>query len=260
MQTWRTTLILISLAIVFLATGCLNPLKEEASSAPFAIAQQGVVDLNQTDQPPPPIADPKTDFENEEFVRVSEVLNTTATGKKMLSLIEQYDIDVRFESDGGSRFNPNSNQIVVDSNTELYAAALILIHEVTHARYLHEDSAADVKADGREEFVHKKVTEEMEAVVGSIEAKMELEGVGFNTSELPCTLEYPYRQAYWAATSAAIAGDPGLDDETLQTISRAAGRASVLQSLLNGKAVTSNTRQTYPFYWGAEWDKQNDSS
>jgi len=29
---------------------------------------------------------------------------------------------------------------------------------------------------------------------------------------------------------------------------------------MTGKAVTSNTQQTYASYWGTEWDKHNDES
>lgn len=260
MQSQRTILILISLAITILAAGCLNPTEEATSSDPLAIVQQEAMRIGEAVRPLSPSAEPETNFESDEFERISEVLKAIATGRDTLNLLEKYGIDVQFESGGGSRFNPNTNQIVVDSEHDLYSAALILIHEVTHARILHEGSAADVKANGRQEFVQKKVAEEMEALVSSIEAKIEFEQNGFNTSELSCTLEAPYRQAYGAATSTAKITDPGLDDEALQAIGRAAGRATVLQALLNGKAVTSNTQQTYPFYWGLEWDKQNDAT
>ena len=260
MQSQRTILSLIALTIILLAAGCLNPDKEELSSAPSAIAQQEAARAGGPVQLLSSSVETKTNFEKGEFEEISEVLNTIATGRKTLNLIEQYDIDVQFEASSGSRFNPNTNQIVIDTKHELLSAALILIHEVTHARFLHDGSAADVKANGRQEFVQKKVAEEMEAVVSAIEAKMELERAGINVSELSCTLENPYRQAYWAATSVAQNDDPDVDDKTLESVGRAAGRASVLQFLLNGKAVTSNTKQTYPFYWGAEWDKQNEAS
>ncbi|MGD2048327.1 MAG: hypothetical protein PVH03_02470 [Chloroflexota bacterium] len=260
MQSQRTILILISLAIIIFAAGCLNPIKEEASPAPLAIAQQEPMRVGEAVQPLPPSLDKESDLKPEAFERVGEVLKIIATGRETLYLIEKYDIDIHFEPDGGSRFNPNTNQIVVDSKHDLYPAALILIHEVTHARIIHEGSAADVKADSREAFVQGKVAEEMEAVVSSIEAKMEFEQNGVNTSESTYTLEIPYRQAYWTATRTAKITDPGLGEEDLQSIGRAAGRAAVLQALLNGKAVTSNTQQTYPFYWGAEWDRLNDAT
>jgi hypothetical protein len=260
MRSQRTILILLSLAIIFFAAGCLNLVKEETSSAPLAIAQQEAARIGKTDQPLSPSVEPGTNLGVEEFERISEALLTIATGRETLNLIEKYDIDVKFESGGGSRFNPNTNQIVVDTKHDLYPAGLILIHEVTHARFFHEGPVANAKADGRQEFVQKKVAEEMEAVVSSIEAKMEFEQAGGDVSELSCTLEIPYRRAYWTATSTAKMNDPGLDGKDLGAIGRAAGRAAVLQALLNGKAVTSNTQQTYPFYWGAEWDKLNDAA
>jgi hypothetical protein len=259
MQSIRHLLILITLITVFLvvtAIAFVNPFIEEAASSPFALAiEEAFTGKVTIDSQLLIITDPALD--NVRFEEIADLLNKIDTGGSTLSLINQYDIGVQYTSERGSRFNPNTNQIFINRNNDPVIASLILVHEVTHARYLHEGSAADITTDSRETYVTKKVQEEAAAVVNSIEAKMELEAAGVDTSGGQTTLEIPYRQAYEMAIMAASAADAGLDDDSAQTIGRTVARQTTFDALINGKAVTSNTRQTYPFYWGADWDKHN---
>jgi hypothetical protein len=199
-------------------------------------------------------------MDHDRFDEIEGLLNRIETGQATLSLINQYDIVVQFTSERGSRFNPNTNQIYINRSHDPVMAALILVHEVTHARFLHEGTAADFKMDGRETYVAKKVQEEATAAVGSIEAKMELEAAGLDTSGQKTALEIPYRQAYEMAIRGVSAGTSGDDDDLAQTNGRTAARQSIFDALMTGKAITSTTKQTYPMYWGEDWDKHNDAS
>jgi len=178
MQSQRLFLIFIALVAIFLTVGCLNLPEDEVYSAPFAVVQQETKSDSTSSELALPSTPLEIDFDRKRFEEIREVLKMIETGRTTLHLIEAYDIDVVFESGKGSRFNPNTNQITIDSNVERFAAALILIHEITHARYFHEGSMADIQLDGREAYAQKKVVEEMEAVVSNIEAKIELTEVG----------------------------------------------------------------------------------
>ena len=82
----------------------------------------------------------------------------------------------------------------------------------------------------------------------------------FDTSDQKTALEIPYRQAYEMAIRGVSAGTSGDDDDLAQTNGRTAARQSIFDALMTGKAITSTTKQTYPMYWGEDWDKHNDAS
>ena len=202
---------------------------------------------------------PVAEFDRQRYDEISAVLNQIATGRMTLSLIDKYEIGIYFEAGGGSYFNPNTNEIVLEANHEPVRAALALVHEVTHARYLHERSTADILSDSRRAYIEKKVGEEVAGVVKSIEAKMELEAVGVDVSELWYTLEYPYRTAHEKAIENARTNAPDSSEAALEAIGREAGGQAVFEGFMNGKTWTSVTKESYPDYYGGDWDRINTS-
>jgi hypothetical protein len=248
---------LIAVVTVFPIVIFANPFSGEATSSPFALAkEEAFTDQIAVDSHLFITTDAGLDYGL--FEELVDLLNRIDTGKSTLSLINQFNIGIQFTSEKGSRYNPNSNEIFINRSHKPVLAALILVHEVTHARFWHESSAADVSNDSREAYVVKKIQEEATAITNSIEAKMELESAGMDTNGQLTTLEMPYRQASEKAITAVSANDCGLDEESVQAIGRAAARETIFDALMTGKAVTSNTQQTYASYWGTEWDKHND--
>lgn len=90
----------------------------------------------------------------------------------------------------------------------------------------------------------------MTGVVKSIEAKMELEAVGVDVSQLWYSLEYPYRTARETAIENAQADTPNSSDESLESIGREAGQQVVFEGFMNGKTWTSVSKEYYPDYYG----------
>jgi hypothetical protein len=263
MQSRRNLSTLIIIATVLLAVTLLAPFSAHqfaaGTSSPFARAlEEALFERSTTHSNLFISADP--DLDRGRFEEIVKLLDQIDIGQSALSLINQYDITVQFTSKRGSRFDVNTNQIFIDRSHESVMAALILVHEATHARYLHEGSATHIKVVGRETYITKKVQEEAMAVVNSIEAKMELEALGVDTDGQHATLETPYRQAYEIAMRSALADGASLNDGSAQTISRAAAQQTIFDALMNGKAVTSNTKQTYPVYWGTVWDEDDEAS
>jgi hypothetical protein len=252
-------LILLTLVVFLLGVVNLATPTGRAVPEPLTIFRQTVTHIDDAVQKTLNKAQLGLEFNRVSFERISQLLNMIPTGKSTLSMIEKYDIDVGFESGEGSRFIPSTNQIIIDSNQGELLAALTLVHEVTHARFFHDGSASNVLSVDRKEFVKKKVEEELNAVGSSIEAQMELEAAGVDTSNMNGPLESLYRQAYEKVMGSSGAGDTRPDDQALQSLARTAGRMRVFIALMNGQVVTSNTQQTYPDYWGSEWDKQNDT-
>ena len=88
---------------------------------------------------------------------------------------------------------------------------------------------------------------------------MELEAAGVDVSELWYTLEYPYRTAHDKAIESARADKPGSSDASLEVTGREAGQRTVFEGFMNGKTWTSVTKESYPNYYGGDWDRVNTS-
>lgn len=259
MQHLRQIFVLITATALILTFKHFRPPTTELlSGAPESIVDDPIV-LTTIVQTHPSSSWPASEFDRQRYDEISTVLNRIPTGRAALSLVDQYDVGIYFEAGAGSFFNPNTNEIVIDANHEPIRAALALVHEVTHARYLYEGSTADILSDNRQEYIEKKVGEEVAGVVKSIEAKMELEAAGIDVSELRYTLEYLYQKAYEAAINNALANAPSSDAASLEAIGREAGRQAVFKGFMNGKTWTSVTKESYPDYYGRDWDRINAS-
>jgi hypothetical protein len=199
-----------------------------------------------------------TSEQKKRFEEIKKILETIPTGQEALKLREKYKVKVELSAPGGgSVYDSSSNTMFIDPNHSNQRAALAFVHEMNHARYHHEGLSADVKSLSREEYVKKMVEEEAEGVIKSIEAKIELEGTTIDVSGTSYPLETEYRQAYKAAVDAAKLKDPTTSEEDLKRIGREAGKKRVTKGFMDGEVRTSNTKETYPDYYGKYWDKVN---
>lgn len=250
-------LLMLSFASILLTIAGLSPSAKPVYSYRFPVFQQNAADENYSSQ-----SSQSEGFisglDEDQFEEISQVLSMIETGQTTLHLIAKYDIGVGFDRGRGSRFLPYRNEIIIDSKNGYFSAAIILIHEATHARYFHEGLAADVTVDDRQVYVEKKMQEEINAMAASIEATSELWEAGVDIANLHPSLYYPYKQAYGSTFRAAKYDYPGLDNETLRNIGRAAGQKAILEAVLDGQVVTSVTQQTYLEFWGSVWDAKRD--
>ncbi len=246
MQSKKRIPIIIIMATIILSVACQRQQTNKVMPAPSANPQ------NSAGEKSPELLSVQ---DQGRFDEISKVLTTIESGKSALQQIEAYQVDVRFEPGEGSRFLPSSNEIVIDSGFGDFTAALILVHETTHARYYHEGLTADIKLLNRQSYIQMKTEEEMAAAINSIAATKEFWESGVRVANLHQALYYPYQQAYGSAVRSAKSEHPGLDEVSLQNIGHTAGRATVRWAFLNGQVVTSITQQTYPEYWGSVWDQ-----
>jgi len=210
----------------------------------------------------------KEEEDKKRFEEIKKILDTIPTGKEALKLMEDYKVAVNFKAGGGSYYNSSSNSMVIDSNEAAIDSALTFVHEMNHAKYDHQKISADVKSLSRNEYVKKMVEEEAEGTVKSIEAKIELEGTKIDVSKASFPLEQKYREVYKAAADAARAKLPKhrgligtmIDEERLKEVGRKAGNERVIKGFMDEEVVTSNTKESYPNYYGKFWDKVNKKS
>jgi hypothetical protein len=262
MQSRHTLLTVIFISILFTLIKGLGPLTNEALSEPSAIELLEVVIDLMPGQSAPADALIVDGIDKDHFREIYDVLDKIDTGRETLALIERYGISISFHSEGGTRFNPNTNQIIMKRSYDTETAALALAHEAKHARYHLEGTVADVRSHDRETYVAMKVREEAEALAADIEAKIELEALASEQDSAESTglhpkLEDVYRSAYESARESAEAGDQGLSDESVQAIAYANARQEIFDALMDFRVVTSNTKKTYPFKWGTYWDEMN---
>lgn len=189
------------------------------------------------------------------FQQVAEVLRNSETGRMLLALKEAYQVDVKFEAGAGSRFRREPNLILLDADHEPMKAALYFAHEMHHARYLHEGRKAELKVDSRQDYISKKLREEAEGMVVSIQVKMELEAADLPASEITLPLETLYRAAHQAAVEGASSGMLVPDEADLGTIGETAGEQALFKAFASGEVKTSNSYEPYPDYYGRDWDE-----
>lgn len=247
------------LAAILLAGACQKPSSKEVYPAPFSTYQHSIANAGHSIQ--------ITEFDGvgysvdlEYLAGIDEVLSMTEAGRTTWRLIDKYEVALHFELGAGSRFYPGKNEIVIDSRLGRFSAALVLIHEVTHARYYHERLTAEATILSRQAYVQQKMEEEVDAMLTSIEATIELYEAGVEVRNIRPSLYYPYRQAYGSAFRAAKFDNHGLSDATLQRIGRTAGRSAVLGAVLDGQVLTSISGQTYTEYYGSLWDSIREHS
>lgn len=185
---------------------------------------------------------------------IGAVLAMIPTGRETLSVLEYYQISVRFDTGHGSRFYKERNEVVIDSSQGDFSAALSLVHEVTHARYFHEGLTASSVDDDRHTYVQMKIEEEISAVESQVKAVSELSETGVDVSRLHHVLYYAYRQAAGQASRIARYENPGLGESNLKEIGQDAGREAISQAINSGAFVRSTDGQSYSEYWGSVWD------
>jgi DNA-binding transcriptional ArsR family regulator len=191
------------------------------------------------------------------FKQVAMVLAQSAIGRHLLRLKETYQVDIKFEEAGGSRFRKQENLIILDSSHDSVKAALFFAHEMQHVQAFYKGEQANPKSVGRQAFIEHKLHEEAKGMAVSMQMKMELEQLGFHVSNMPFPMEDYYREAYQAATERAWLTDNTLGRLELDAIGQAAGEKALFDAFISGQIQTSNTYDSYPKYYGHVWDEAN---
>lgn len=195
-----------------------------------------------------------------EDARITAMRNTladSAQGRHALEVYDRYGVDPSFRGGEGSYFDGTNNNMNLDPTEDPTTSALTFTHEMQHAEENHEGTTGDVNNQTRNEYVDEMLQEEVDGTVRSIEARNELDAAGHDVSNSHFPLENEYQQAHDQAIVDAQAANPNLSEDELADIGREAGRQRVEDGFRNGEVVTSTNGQSYPDYYGDDWDNAN---
>lgn len=238
---WRHLItLLFASAVFFLSYGSV------AGNLMFGQPEPGVV------SEPGPTSD-----DDARFAQIAAILRLSATGHQYLELRERYHVVVRFESGQGSSFSQAANRIRLDSKHDPLNAALIFVHEMHHARTLHEGRKANRQAESRQEYVSHMLWEESEGMAAGIQAKLELEANGVDMGGLTLPLEQEYREAYQGAVDQARLAEPAPGARELSSIGMTAGVQALFNAHLRRETRSANTHEFIIDYYGRAWDEAN---
>lgn len=192
--------------------------------------------------------------------QIEQILRAIPTGKAALNILSDYEVPIRFTAGSGSYYNSKRecDIMVIDSDLDILDAVLVLVHEANHARYTLERYTSkrltgDPLSQSRSEYVARRVEEEAESEVLSIEAKRELETAGFNVSEVTSIFETRFQSAYDKAVHLELTKiDPAIDN--LDAVGREAGKRDVMDGFNDGWVVMSFEGKSYLEFYGDFWD------
>lgn len=200
------------------------------------------------DTPPARDDTPPTTAPDDRWQTIQRLLNKSALGLTALQRYREYAVVIEHQTGTGSYYNSNHNKMTLDTTETAEEAALTFVHEMHHAHLRNAGLRADIQVMARDAYVQKKLEEEVDGTVLSIEAKAEIITAG-EAIAATFPLEEDYRAAFEAAKQAGKS-----DDECRQ-----AGRAQVMIGFQNGDVQTSNSGQSYPEYYGMLWDRAHPS-
>ena len=200
---------------------------------------------------------PVSKEDSERFEELEELLSSIPTGREALRLMHEYRVRVEFRSGEGTRYSIHHNLVVIESSTSTAGSLFSIVHEMTHAARHHQGMRADPRVLSREAYIYSWLEEEAEGDARAIEAKIELEAVGFPVSEEAAWLEKQYLRAYRARVTSPKTEQGEPTGEAPEVLGRQAGKKAVIEGYRSGLAVTSTNLDTYASWYGQHWDEVN---
>lgn len=201
--------------------------------------------------------------------KVRKVLMRTPTGRWANDILNRYNVEVRYESDGGSYYIPTVNQIHVSTSKggskpkgerspedvrSPESLAVILVHEANHVEYEHTGRVPP-RTVPRDKYLKSRVREEAEGTAREVEQVYELRPLGVKVGA--GIAEDIYDRGYHRARRQAIERGEKLTEAELHEIGRKGAVDALEEAFHAGRFRTSNTGETYPDYYGKYWDQAN---
>ncbi|MGH7806258.1 MAG: DUF6782 family putative metallopeptidase, partial [Candidatus Binatia bacterium] len=184
-----------------------------------------------------------------------DLLKSTPKGKEILDFLADKGVAIELKGGDGSVYDKKNNKIIVNDAKSADAMALTIAHEANHTKFDKEGRSADIDKDSRDDYVNKMIEEEAVGTVASIEMKKDLQAAGKTI-----TASYPLEREFNAASKKAIddlkKANPKATAAELDAAGKQAGLDAVRSGFKTGKVLTSNTKETYPDYYGKAHDKR----
>ncbi|MEU6041107.1 hypothetical protein ABZ801_37525 [Actinomadura sp. NPDC047616] len=201
--------------------------------------------------------------------RIRKILLQTPSGRWANDILNRYNVEVVYRSRGGTEYFHDSNRVMMSTSRggstpeeELLPEnalspeeqAVDLVHEANHVEYDHTGRSAAISLP-RDKFVDGLLREEAEGVARQVEMTYELRAHG---ARLDVTdMEDVYSRGYNRAVGQAERRGEALTDADRQRIGRKGAVDALEQAFRSGRFRTSSTNETYPEYYGKQWDRAN---
>ena len=185
--------------------------------------------------------------------KIKSILGNSSTGKEALKKAEK--LGVKFEvgkSGKATYYNPKTNTMYIDPETQPDLAAESYIHELQHAIQDEEGSLPDASTLSREEYIDRVVDIEAEALIKEFEYE---NGEWFldQVHEMPG--EDIYQKTYDETMKSLKESNPQMSAEEMQKIAYEAGKEEVKKLYKDGTIITSTNKKSYVDNAGEDWDR-----
>ncbi|GLY81619.1 hypothetical protein [Actinoallomurus iriomotensis] len=150
-------------------------------------------------------------------------------GRAAEDILRRYGVEVEFNRGVGSGYVDHLNGLMVDLEEEGHPA-ITIIHEAEHIALEKEgrNAYAQIKTLDRAGYIEAQISEEVGALVKETRANIELQR---HYPDLP---DAPFQESYLAG-----------------------GHEEILRLLREGHVEDPTFGQTYPEYYGEEWNVHN---
>jgi hypothetical protein len=172
--------------------------------------------------------------------KVDAIAAKSPTLQQNLKYLDDLGWNINYgPSNGGSHYNKDTKNIVIDSNHQIdpIAAARALSHEIGHAMYSYQ---YQYDYSSRTAYINSRLADEGAATMKTIQIQREIKAVGGPNIGEPTTNFGQYNKIY----------DQYLRDEDAVAARRKIG------VLYGTGEMTSNTMETYEVYYGKLYDRQ----
>jgi hypothetical protein len=193
--------------------------------------------------------------DNQAFDKIEGILEKTDRGRNALKTAEDLDVKFKLSKTGqGTWYDPKTNTMYIDPNTNPDLAAKGFVHELTHAKQHAENRFPDPSRTNRDEFVERAIECEAEATIAEFEYEKE-------RWLLDYVMSSPEEEAYWEAYNdklkALEQSQPEMSEAERHQLAYECGKDRVVDFYRDGSIVTSTTRQSYGDYYNEAWQKAN---
>ncbi len=177
------------------------------------------------------------------FPEMEKYLQSSEISKHAMQKQKEHNTLVELNPNDASSFDPEKNKIVLNSNKSDGQAALEYIHEMNHAEAFNEKKSANARElfrknplTARNEYIDRKIEEEVEGTVRALEAKKEMQRNGCEFTE-----QYKLEDEY---------------DEAFQQDGPEKAREQVKQAFNNGDVRTSTNNLPYRSFLDKRFNKE----
>jgi hypothetical protein len=187
--------------------------------------------------------------------KIKIILGRTSAGRNALKKAEEIGIKFELSKSGqGTWYDPDTDTMYVDPNTNPDLAAESYIHELQHAQQDSERRLPDAGAMNREEYIEQVVDIEAEALIKEYEYENE-------RPILDQIVSHPgedvYQKTYAETLKSLQESNPEMSSVEMHKLAYEAGKEEIKKLYRNGSIITSTTQKSYVDDAGEYWDQVN---